>query len=226
MSSPELPDTESHPFDVKAITAAVYIACFVLACIFVKGTTVCSDDGWCITSTAPYRFRFIIPIFPALLTWLGMRRWLEGPSVQRDDLVVFFSLPSGAAGQGPRIGDLLAGLAAAGYTPRAFQINEDLRPTAPATGTEALLGPKFLIQEPRGRARRAFLRLALSAGPKGTGVIEVSDTESGLYAEMATYVVRDLASLLPDLKFRRLNSALPPEVGRDMKLPPRPVQLV
>src|SRR5262245_62973474 len=91
MSSPELPDTESHPFDVKAITAAVYIGCFVLACIFVKGTTVCGEDGWCITSTAPYRFRFIIPIFPALFTWLAMRRWLEGPEVQRDDLVVFFS---------------------------------------------------------------------------------------------------------------------------------------
>jgi hypothetical protein len=100
-----------------------------------------------------------------------------------------------------------------------------LQPISAATGLEPLLGTKFLIQEPRARARRGFLRLALSAGPKGNGVLEVSDTDRGFYAEMATYVLRDLASLLSDLSFRRINSALPPEVGSQMKLPPRPAQL-
>lgn len=222
MSASDLPNTESRRGIAKGITAAVYIAFFVAACMVVTGTTVCADDGWCLTSSAPYKLWFIMPLFPALAAWLVSRRLLDGPKVQRDDLVVFFSLVGGAV---PRVADLLAGLAAAGYTPRAFQVDERLQPTAPATGLEPLLGTKFLVQEPRARARRGFLRLALSAGPKGTGVIEVSDTEKGLYAEMATYVVRDLASLLPDVRFRRINSALPPEVGREMKLPPRPVQL-
>jgi hypothetical protein len=227
MSTQELPDTESWGGAVKAITAVVYLLFFVASYSIVRGSLgwVCGEDGWCISSSAPWKFWFLIPAFPAFGAWLIARRLLEGPSVQRDDLVVFFNLPGGAAGAGPRLADLLAGLAAVGYTPRAFQVDDSLRPTSPATGLEALLGTKFLIQEPRGRGRRAFLRLALSAGPRGTGVIEVSDTERGFYAELATYVVRDLASLLPDLKFRRLNSALSPEVGRDMKLPPRPAQL-
>lgn len=225
MSKEELPDIESSGGTVKMITAFVYLLFFGACYRIVRGSLgwVCGDDGWCISSTAPWKFWFLVPVFPAFFSWLIARRLLEGPTVQRDDLVVFFTVPGGTGGAGPRLGDLLAGLAAVGYTPRAFQVDDTLQPTAPATGTEALLGPKFLIQDPRGRARRGFVRLALSAGPKGTGVVEVSDSEKGFYAELATYVVRDLASLLPDLKFRRLNSALSAEVGRDMKLPQRPV---
>jgi hypothetical protein len=224
MSTPELPDTESSGGAVKVITAVVYLLFLAASYRIVRGDLgwVCNDTGWCISSSAPWKLWFLIPVFPAFVAWLVARKLLEGPTVQRDDLVVFFKLPGGA---GPRLGDLMAGLTAVGYTPRAFQVDDALQPTAPATGTEALLGPKFLIQDPRGRARRGFVRLALSAGPKGTGFIEVSDSEKGFYAELATYVVRDLASLLPELKFRRLNSALSPEIGREMKLPQRPALL-
>jgi len=227
MSTPEPPDLESSGGMVKVITAAVYLLFLGATYRIVRGDLgwVCNDTGWCISSSAPWKLWFLMPVFPAFVAWLVARRLLEGPSVQRDDLVVFFTMPGGAGGAGPRLGDLLAGLAAVGYTPRAWQVDDALNPIAPAAGTEALLGQKFLIQDPRGRTRRGFVRLALSAGPKSTGVIEVCDSDKGFYAELATYIVRDLASLLPDLKFRRINSALAAEVGRDMKLPQRPVLL-
>jgi len=227
MSTEELPDTESHAGMVKVIAGIVYVLVLGATYSVVRGSLgwVCEDNGWCISSSGPWKLWFLMPFFPTFLAWVIARKLLEGPSVQRDDLVVFFTLPGGAAGAGPRLGDLMAGLTAVGYTPRAFLVDDALQPTAAATGTEALLGPKFLIQDPRARARRGFVRLVLSAGPKGTGFVEVSDSEKGFYAELATYVVRDLASLLPDVRFRRLNSALAPEVGREMKLPQRPALL-
>ena len=188
---------------------------------------VCADNGWCISSSAPWRFWFSTPIFPAFVSWFVARRLLDGPTVERHDLMLFFTVPPGGGyAGGPRLHDLLAGLEALGYSPRAFGLDAELRAASPATGQEPVLGPRFLVMEKRSRARRAFIRLMLSAGEaKGGGIIEVSDTARGLYAELASYVVRALAGSLPDLRFRRYDSSLPPEPARDMVLPPRPTRL-
>src|SRR5262245_51945571 len=138
MSTHDLPNVESRGGAVKAITGAVYLAFFGASYLIVRGSLgwVCGEDGWCISSTAPWRFWFFIPVFPAFAAWLAARRLLEGTAVHRDDLVVYFTLPGGAAGAGPRLGDLLAGLAAVGYTPRACQVDDALQPVSPATGLE------------------------------------------------------------------------------------------
>jgi hypothetical protein len=224
-----LPNVESRRRLVHGIAVVVYAIFFILAYGIVRGTLgwVCDEGGWCISSSAPWVFWLSLPVFPALAAWLAARRLLDGPSVGRHDLTVFFSAPPVGREGGPCIGDLLAGLAELGYAPRAFVLDDLLRPSSVATGTEPLLGPRFLLLEEHSRARRAFLRLMLSAGEaKGTGIIEVSDSAQGLYAELASYIVRDLAPSLPDLRFRRYDSGLSPETAHSLVLPARPAHLV
>jgi hypothetical protein len=220
-----LPNVDTRRRLVNAVAVAVYAIFFGLCYRLVRDELgwVCGDNGWCISSSAPWKFWFSIPIFPAFVSWMVARRVLDGPTVERHDLTVFFS---GLAGGGPRIGDLLQALAALGYAPRAFVLDDGLQPTGIATGLEPVLGPRFLLLQSRSRARRAFLRLMLSGGSaKGGGIIEVSDTAGGLYAELASYVVRALAADLPELRFRRYDSSLPPESARDVVLPARPTRL-
>jgi hypothetical protein len=208
-----------------AITAAVYAIFFGLAVRVVRGDVVC-DEEWCIYSSAPYKLWFIMPIFPALAAWFGSRRLLDGPAVARHDLMLFCAAPEGGwRDGGPQVGALLATLGALGYATRAFVLDDRLSALAVAAGPEPLLGPRFLLMEGRSRARRAFLRLMLfGSNAKGGGVIEVSDTADGLYQELATYIVRALTPALPDLRFRRYDSSLPPERARDMVLPARPAR--
>lgn len=224
-----LPNVESRRRLVQVVVVAVYLVFFVLAYRIVRDELgwVCADDGWCISSSAPWRFWFSIPIFPAFVSWFVARRLLDGPAVERHDLMLFFTVPPGGGyAGGPRLRDLLAGLEGLGYSPRAFGLDDQLRAASPATGEEPVLGPRFLVMERRSRARRAFLRLMLSAGEaKGGGIIEVSDTARGLYVELASYVVRALAGALPDLRFRRYDSSLPPEAARELVLPARPTRL-
>jgi hypothetical protein len=212
-----------------AITVAVYLIFFGLAYVVVRDALgwVCADDGWCISSTGPWKFWFAVPVLPAFGAWLAARRLLDGPAVERHDLMLFFAAPPGGwRDGGPQIGELLAGLGALGYGLRAFVLDDRLQPLTLAAAQEPVLGPRFLVIEQRSRARRAFLRLMLSGGnTKGGGIIEVSDTDGGLYQELASYVVRALAPALPELRFRRYDSGLPPDPARDMTLPARPARL-
>ena len=223
------PSTESRGRLAGAIAFVVYDIGFGLTHQIVRDALgwVCGSDGWCISSSAPWKFWFGAPLLPAFFAWMVARRLLDGPPVVRDDLVMFFSAPDGdGRGSGPRVADLLASLATRGYSPRGFLVSDQLRPRSPATGLEPLLGSKFLVLETRSRARRAFVRMMLSTrDAKGTGIIEVSDSEQGLYAELATYLVRGLEPVLPNLCYRRLNSALSPEAARDLALPASPVHL-
>ena len=188
---------------------------------------MCTITNGSLASSAPWKFWFTTPLFPAFVAWFVARRVIDGPAVERDDLMLFYTVPPGGGHEGgPRVGDLLAGLAALGYAPRAFVLDNQLQPSSIATGAEPLLGPRFLLLEGRSRARRAFLRVMLSAGAsKGTGIIEVSDSARGLYAELGSYVVRALAPSLPELRFRRYDSSLPPESARAVVLPERPTRL-
>jgi hypothetical protein len=225
-----LPNVESRRRLIHAVAVAVYLIAFGLAYRMVRGELgwVCDEStGWCISSSAPWKFWFTTPLFPAFVAWFVARRVIDGPAVERDDLMLFYTVPPGGGHEGgPRVGDLLAGLAALGYAPRAFVLDNQLQPSSIATGAEPLLGPRFLLLEGRSRARRAFLRVMLSAGAsKGTGIIEVSDSARGLYAELGSYVVRALAPSLPELRFRRYDSSLPPESARAVVLPERPTRL-
>jgi hypothetical protein len=225
--SPALPNIEPRRRLAIGIGVAVYAIFFGLTYQIVRDELgwVCGSDGWCISSTAPAKFWFTVPLLPAFLTWLAARRLLDGPTVERHDLMLFFTVPSAGGDAAPRLGGLLQHLGALGYAPRAYALDEQLRPLSAATGLEPLLGPRTLLLERSSRARRAYLRLMLSAGERGSGIIEVSDTAGGLYAELASYLVRALAAALPDLRFRRYDSSLPPERADALTLAARPARL-
>lgn len=61
----------------------------------------------------------------------------------------------------------------------------------------------------------------------GMGFVEILDTSKGRYQEMATFVIVNLASLLPGLKYKNSDSLLEPDdVGLlRATLPPSPLAL-
>ena len=69
MSTPEPPDLESSGGMVKVITAAVYLLFLGATYRIVRGDLgwVCNDTGWCISSSAPWKLWFLMPVFPAFV---------------------------------------------------------------------------------------------------------------------------------------------------------------
>ena len=208
-----------------------YLAGFLAAYQLVRGDldNVMCFGASCYFHTGPWKFWFIMPLVPAALAWLVARRLLNGPRVtHEEDTMLFFAPPlaSPTRGAAATVSGLLAALSQIGYTLRAYRIDAALRPVAPADGSEPLVGSQFLIKEAKVPARLAYLRLTLSAtAPAGRGIIEIYDTTAGIYVELASFIVQCLAPVLPDLKFRRLNSSLPPTAAGVVSLPPRPQRL-
>jgi hypothetical protein len=216
------------------IAVVAYALAFAGAFFLVRGELdpQCTEEGFCFWTSGPWKFWFTMPAVPAFLGWFGARRLINGPRVTREELMLFFAAPSeprapAGAGAGATIGALLAALAQLGYRLRAFALDQAFRPVGEAAGGEPLVGGQFLLKEESVAARLAYLRLVLSpARSKATGLLEIADTADGVYAELASFAMQVLSSMLPDLRFRRLVSSLPPEPASVMAPPPRPIRLV
>jgi hypothetical protein len=217
-----------------ALAVVAYAIGFVGAFVLVQGDLdpKCSEEGLCLWTSGAWKFWFTMPLVPAFLALFGARRLLNGPRVTREELMLFFAAPSepraaAGTGSGATVGALLAALAQLGYSLRAFALDGALRPAGEAAGGEPLVSGQFVFKEKSVTARLAYLRLVLSpARSKGTGLLEIADTSAGVYAELASFAMQVLSSMLPELRFRRLVSALPPEPAAVMAPPPRPIRLV
>jgi hypothetical protein len=193
------------------IAGITYAIGFTLAYLLVHEDLggMCGPEPVCIWHSGPWKFWFVMPVLPAGIAWFVAFRLQNGPSVEREQLALFFSPPTGDPL--PTLQTLGDGLIAAGYTVRVHCVDDALTTGTAATGMEPLLGCNIAMQDSTSRARRAYLRLILSP-PRGNGngLMDVVDTDSGHYAKMASATLLALAKHLPDLRFRRVDSALSP----------------
>jgi hypothetical protein len=197
-------DLAKHRRVPAALAAVVYAVGFVVAYLLVREDLrwMCGPEPVCIWHSGPWKFWFSVPIFPAGIAWFVSSRLLNGPAVEREQLALFFR-PDSAV----RLQALFDGLIAAGYPLRAYCVDDALATGTAATGGEPLFGCSLVLQDATFKARRAHLRLIL--GP-GQGILEIVDTSLGHYAKMASAALLSLSKHLPDLSFRRLDSALAP----------------
>ncbi len=190
-----------------AIAVVVFAIGYGVAYLLVREDLrwFCGREPICFWHSGPWKFWFSMPVFPAGIAWFVAARLLNGPKVEREQLALFFH--ANPTVQALRLQVLFDGLIGAGYVLRCYCVDDALTTGTAATGGEPLLGCNLVLQDTTCKARRAHLRLIL--GP-GQGILDVVDTGLGHYAKMASAALLALSRHLPDLTFRRLDSALAP----------------
>jgi hypothetical protein len=190
-----------------AIAAVTYALGFGLAYLLVREDLrwMCGPEPVCIWHSGPWKFWLSMPVFPAGIAWFVAWRLLNGPKVEREQLALFFHATP--AVRALRLQVLFDGLIAAGHPLQPHRVDDALTTGTVATGNEPLLGCNVVLQDPTLKARRAHLRLILGSGQ---GILEIVDTGLGHYAKMGSAALLALSRHIPDLAFRRLDSALAP----------------
>jgi hypothetical protein len=174
-----------------------------------------------LVSEAPYEYVAFFTLLAGVTAFQIARRLLDGAATRIDE----WSLH--VAGQPKvRVAELDARLGQLGYRLRFVSLDDGGAALGPAAPTQALLGPPLWITESRARGGRAGIVLRIAQpqeDQEGLGLVEIRDA-SGVYDELATYLLVALGELMPGLRVKRLASAEvaePPSVLAAM-LPERP----
>src|SRR5258705_13149225 len=128
----------------------------------------------------------------------------------------------------PTVDQLLARLAARGYQLAAAQVDVDGGAAGSLDGRTPLVGAAFRLRDPRlgPEPTGVVVRISAQAGADTGGLSEVQATDVGRDAnvELATFVIGELAGLLPGLTYKPADSALTPDSAELLiaTLPERP----
>ena len=202
------------------LAVLVYGVGFLVGYLLIRGSRAwhCGPEPYCFWHLGAWETWFSAPVLPAALAWILTWRALNGPSVAREELALFFAASSEEVpDRGPRLGALLDKLRSLGYGPRVLGMGSLGRPDRFASDDEPLLGCDLVIIQTASGVKRAHLRLMLSRGQAGgRGLFAIVDSKSAVYTELGFFVLRALAELLPGLTFRRLCSKLTPTAAKDL----------
>jgi hypothetical protein len=207
------------------VFVGVWIVCFALVRQDVEAS-------WAVGMNAKHEFAFVgaCAVFAAGAAYALARR-LErgGPELSREE----WTLHAAEFGAG-QIANLQRGLERHGYEISIIGVSEAGEPAHAVRPTQPLAGARLGIRDRRHAFVAAGLTLLLPAptapGTRpGFGIVTITDQDpnDGTYAEMAQYLIAALGELIPDLRFKRLNSGLPadPAPALRAKLPPSPRHL-
>jgi hypothetical protein len=173
------------------------------------------------------RFVFVFSLVAGGLAFAVTRRLADGPRLARTEWTLAFRDASAA-----RVGELERRLETLGYAPGLVFLDEAGEPESNTSPSRALAGARLGVKDRRHRFAKAGLTLTMSppgAGKGGFGIVTIVDVDpdEGFYAEMAQFLIATLAEPIPDLRFKRLNSALPADPADALRaqLPPKPARL-
>lgn len=210
---------------VLAVIATAVASNLVAPAIAAKG-------GW-----ASRYDRTFVGMFGAAGFFLGYIvsfRLMRGP--RRDERSWMLSLeqvlPSATSyreAAAPSVSDLVGRLKAKGYTLETGRVDEAGAPVAGGDDRDPLPGTAVELVDRRAGAR-VILRVSQRAAGEGGGLGMVTAIERGgkrASEELALFAIVELAALLPGLKYKDTDSALPPDDTEMLRasLPDRPLAL-
>lgn len=217
------------------------VAIGLAACIltaFVAWLLVRDDaDRWANAGfgTQPeMKFVFFFAAFAGLAAFFISRRVFSGPALVRLDWILAVPRVAPTAtdyrtATTPAVGDLVRALEQVGYQADFSQVDEFGKVLGPIKSNSSLVGAMFKLTDPRlGEHGSVVVRISKQAADSdGMGFVEALDTSKGLYEELATFVIVELGSILPGLKYKNGDSTLEPDdVGLlRVTLPPSPLGL-
>jgi hypothetical protein len=123
----------------------------------------------------------------------------------------------------PTLGALLEKLTALGYRLEALAADSDGNPTQALDASAALSGPVVWLRLVGAPRYQGGVRLRMTEGP-GAGEVDVMDTPSGKYEELAQFAIVALGRLFRNTTFKESFSSLTPESTEwlEPQLPDRP----
>jgi hypothetical protein len=113
----------------------------------------------------------------------------------------------------PSVADLVERLGARGYTLQTRRVDEANAPVAGGDERDPLAGTAVELSDQRARAR-IVVRVSERAAEEGGGLGIVTAIEEGgklASEELALFAIVELAGMLPGLKYKDADSALPPD---------------
>jgi hypothetical protein len=145
---------------------------------------------------------YVLPVLVGVATFYGLRRVMtdkELPSTMHQ-YTVFGPRPDGGE---PALRQLLDLLAATGYEPDAFTLDDEGRPGARPGHALDLVGAQLKIVDKRAADELGHItvRLRRSEDHGLTGLVVALDTGPGVYDEMAQFAMVALAKLYAGMEY-------------------------
>ncbi len=210
---------------VLAIAATLIAHRLIVPSIAAKG-------GW--YSRWDHSFVGMIGAAAFFVGFLVSHRILRGPRREERSwmLSVEQVVPSATSyrdAAAPSVADLVARLAARGYQLSTSRVDQAGAPVAGGDDRDPLPGTAVELVDQRARAR-VLLRVSQRAAGEGGGLGIVTAVEQGgkrASEELALFAIVELAGLLPGLRYKDADSALPPDDTEMLRasLPDRPAAL-
>jgi hypothetical protein len=152
-----------------------------------------------------YRFPLFLAAAAAVLSYTGLSRLLNGPSLSRGSYTLFFPA---SAPSWPRFAELRSELAKLGY--QLSTREPELTREIPISDETTLDQGTIWIRAAHSPSPRGAVVLRLSPA-LGQGSLAIAGTQHGLYAELAKFLTVALGRRVPELTFKETASELSAE---------------